>query len=983
MSPLPQLSSSANSKIAGRARAALLGTTGCSCNLLLLAIQFLGELKTVAAVSLTRELCLHKEQQEKNTRGDGDVIPPQCDENASDAASCAASPKPGCKYCINFPPKERCRVPGPEDYCAFSLSRDQVDAFKQPYDPFERIPTTAVCDEVSLIDQMENEICEAGIWNITVTCDKMGQCASVGHDPFNYVESGNVDLSDKASVCREAYGRRSLGLEENAPESVLDNRINVDNYYFKLSHRQKRSGYGFLLSTLINNAGLSLAFLNTFREQYYMNRDDHDDKRVNVTQGIRHIVMNPDAKLGLLKLPENCKTKLQSGKWLVKSCFTDALQSHVENSLRQFTDALRLSHGEFDYQDFSYWVHLPRHNMKVKIVPSGVSSVWDGDADAVGQYKWDWRDEAFDWTFFDDDGTPESDKDVDKKTAQQSVFPLQSRGVVTRNDKTIVCKRSVFPDSCPPSTHEPENEKNENQGPNDGAYYYVGGGNVFDLMADAKNEKLNAGDDVFLLSYWEEMTRRWHSAELMLGGQSAGTMIMNGLGNDFLYFGLSGDPPPHLLETDSESGTSPYRLSTDGNYEQGCKDKPHLITGCDFTKPSLEFVNSPKGGRSCEVANKTLEVWQTNLQTPRKLFPLTASRYQTETCDPECLKECQSASYSCSELSDSLVGGRQFREACSSMQSLRWDEPVHALGERNVYTTMLPNNKPNTYIVYDAGCPDPTLSEAEREAKTAAEQELTPEKVRQKIEDPAFYKTKLSVGQQIVNIQVQFAPDDWKADIISGVRAVDALGAIEKPSDARFVEHNAGRSIQGAPKWLFAVWFSTDASCELKYPDLVPGGCGKTLSELDMMRVQKAVFPGAGSRAVKEEDCPHLNSKRSFQTNERDPRGIDSSDPRCQPTTGGKCNAWNFGGLRSRFMGLGWMHNISVRPHACLGTTKKVKPGIQRLAPSMGYLSPFSMLVIADGMAVIHEAGGSNRRVIVGDTEFTLKKNYHGEAQAA
>ncbi len=81
-------------------------------------------------------------------------------------------------------------------------------------------------------------------------------------------------------------------------------------------------------------------------EQYYMNRDDHDDKRVNVTQGIRHIVMNPDAKLGLLKLPENCKTKLQSGKWLVKDCFTDALQSHVENSLRQFTDyALQMCLG--------------------------------------------------------------------------------------------------------------------------------------------------------------------------------------------------------------------------------------------------------------------------------------------------------------------------------------------------------------------------------------------------------------------------------------------------------------------------------------------------------------------------------------------------------------------------------------------------------------------------------------------------------------
>ncbi len=128
-----------------------------------------------------------------------------------------------------------------------------------------------VHDKLVLLQTQTNlqciEICEVGIWNITVTCDKMGQCASVGHDPFNYVESGNyVDLSDKASVCREAYGRRSLGLEENAPESVLDNRINVDNYYFKLSHRQKRSGYGFLLSTLINNAGLSLAFLNTFRE---------------------------------------------------------------------------------------------------------------------------------------------------------------------------------------------------------------------------------------------------------------------------------------------------------------------------------------------------------------------------------------------------------------------------------------------------------------------------------------------------------------------------------------------------------------------------------------------------------------------------------------------------------------------------------------------------------------------------------------------
>ncbi|CAD7935462.1 unnamed protein product, partial [Amoebophrya sp. A120] len=94
------------------------------------------------------------------------------------------------------------------------------------------------------------------------------------------------------------------------------------------------------------------------------------------------------------------------------------------------------------------------------------------------------------------------------------------------------------------------------------------------------------------------MTRRWRSGVIMLGGQSAGSMVMNGLGNDFLYFGLSGDPPPHLLETDSESGTLPYRVSKDGNYELGCKDRPHLVTGCEFSKPGVEFVKINDGTKS-------------------------------------------------------------------------------------------------------------------------------------------------------------------------------------------------------------------------------------------------------------------------------------------------------------------------------------------------------------------------------------------------
>ncbi|CAD7935458.1 unnamed protein product, partial [Amoebophrya sp. A120] len=129
---------------------------------------------------------------------------------------------------------------------------------------------------------------------------------------------------------------------------------------------------------------------------------------------------------------------------------------------------------------------------------------------------------------------------------------------------------------------------------------------------------------------------------------------------------------------------------------------------------------------------------------------------------------------------------------------------------------------------------------------------------------------------------------------------------------------------------MFAVWFSTDSDCQLNRADLLPGGCAKTLSALDTMRVQHYVFPGKGTSSTSDAttgakvDCPSrshfISEKYAVYTNARedvdDPRGIldSSEDPRCQPTTGGECNAWNFGGLRSRFMGLGWLENLSIRP---------------------------------------------------------------------
>ncbi|CAD7935460.1 unnamed protein product, partial [Amoebophrya sp. A120] len=168
------------------------------------------------------------------------------------------------------------------------------------------------------------------------------------------------------------------------------------------------------------------------------------------------------------------------------------------------------------------------------------------------------------------------------------------------------------------------------------------------------------------------------------------------------------------------------------------------------------------------------------------------------------------ASYSCSELSGLSVGGRQFAEACSSMQYLRWDEPLQeGFGgdgnKTNIYTAKLPDIQPSSYVVYHAGCSDPSIPGNEKKHMTPVELELTPEKIRQKIEDPSFYREGLAVGRQITKIHVQFSTHSWMESVMAEASRLKPAGA--EPA-------SVGGPLMGvaadlAPRWMFAVWFST------------------------------------------------------------------------------------------------------------------------------------------------------------------------------
>ncbi|CAD7930625.1 unnamed protein product [Amoebophrya sp. A25] len=567
-----------------------------------------------------------------------------------------------CSYCVNLsvPAEElrsdgsrldthsHCVIPGPEDYCASRMTGSQLKRFDMRgrkahesnlFDAGEI--RNRFCGNKNMYENMHIDVCNPEkIFAVSTTVRaEENKCGpqQIGGNPK--VASHKTTVAKNCQIGIE-------GLNSEKGSCVAQTAI--------ASQAPSVVPFGFFLSTLINKPGLSYTFLNVFLEA------SAEAQRPGVDQGIKNIVMNADAKLVLLRSPQYCCAAQGPGlpcfdPKLIKNCFTEAFKAHVENALRQFIDAFRLSHF-VDYTTIKYWVHMARHGVQIEITPkanpTGKGPVFvklDPEAYQEAQthgYEWQWGSEGAEDLF----SGPHT-------VAQQ----LQQ-----------------------------------------GMMYYVGGGNLFDLMATTRIPTTNHGviipgrrvsgtseakcDEYTFVAehpkYYKNLCNYWRllrdgapnpSTEnkpyriALLAGQSAGSMIMSENVN-FLHFRLSGDPPPHIIQNpeDNQGKRAPAyweHQKGDGNNENFCPGVPQLPEKCDYfhSDNSAQFVTGAQGLRTCRMQQQV--ALASPRWTPRQLLQKTGEPEASgitpnlAPCEPACLEKCASASFSCDDLTSLLVGG--------------------------------------------------------------------------------------------------------------------------------------------------------------------------------------------------------------------------------------------------------------------------------------------------------------------------------------
>ncbi|CAD7956663.1 unnamed protein product [Amoebophrya sp. A120] len=737
-------------------------------------------------------------------------------------------------------------------------------------------------------------------------------------------------------------------------------------------------GYGFFLSTLIDNGGLQLAFVNLFRE--FIGTD--------LNNGLKFaFVMNADAKLSMLRHPEapDCKGKQSHGPHAFADCvMTPAFRTHVANSLRQFTDSLLLGGAELEslVNQAVYYVDLARHGLRVRVP-------FDP---ALGYIAPEWQ-----------------------TNTAMSFFGPNANQVLGQHRMKMM--------------------------------YYIGGGNVFDLMAEAHDSDL-------MQNYFASILQGWREKSILLAGQSAGSMVQN-QDNSFLAFGLSGDPAPHHIYKES-----PYAFSKDGNFAGNCFDQdqkvdwPQLITPtqddeCEPVRDTDEkkgewakdrpliparsegqdFSTWWKPSRNTAVNIGSYKV--SDLQT----VPLSGPERGPPTESPKCgthgtksnaemaLKACASYSYSCADLRGRLfVGGvSSFAyAACEQDTGLLDPEAKEFLGQ--------PKTSSWTYMHYKSDTRDTPYgynAEVQQKANSVRKKlrEITP------IGDRAIVVYRLNVETVPGN-----DPAAIRRHVASKLEVtLHLVSEHEKPEDDQFVGKPMKPAKQGeqtpSHKRIHGILVEGKEAVEL-HSDVVLSGrvvlvafyCAHTRDSEKYKKGECANAERAkraqdehsstaelrvrGSKLLRdptqkngnEDVSPDLVpfSRQSVAQVWRDIGGRDALPRVSQFDTGGGRveevrgvpNYQVYGGVEvyapgddgaGMYQGLRGLH-FNIRPHLC--SAESPKPIYESLmyGSFLHHNTAMDMTAITDGMAVVtapphadsaqSEPGRS--RVILGDTELLL-----------
>ncbi|CAD7956660.1 unnamed protein product [Amoebophrya sp. A120] len=755
--------------------------------------------------------------------------------------------------------------------------------------------------------------------------------------------------------------------------------------------KHERYGYGFFLSTLIDNGGLQLAFVNLFRE--FIAQKDGYNWRANDAKF--DFIMNADAKLSMLRHPKtpDCRGKTGSTSTellaLAECVMTPAFKTHVANSLRQFTDALLLTKGatpvNADLSDLvtsrgtTYYVDLARHGIRVKIPFAEAESF-------ISPY---WKAET-------------AEKLSKLATSSESAA---STGI----SKSL-------------------------------SLYYIGGGNVFDLMAEVREEALQ--------KYFADILEQWRAKNILLAGQSAGSMVQN-QDNSFLMFGLSGDPAPHHIYKES-----PYAFSKDGNFAGNCigdpeeekEDKksdldwPQLITPtstgeCDPVRDADEkkgewvkdrpLVPPRSEGQHFE------SWWNPSRNTAANIDFFKVSELQRESLGakapaagdagpepaglirlgeqggvdlPKCgtrgtsfnsewaLKGCASYSYSCHDLREKGVGGvsDKFYRACEQDTGLLDPEAKGYLGQ--------PKTSSWVYMHVDGD----TGSEDSQEEAVALTIKKNIAALMPMVDRAVFvYRVILAeaaghvengspTSVQPMGVGIELVPRAFLTEVPSDSPKPEPVKHIRVEGDeAQWLKTKL--SGQERPSTVYVAFFCAHDSASPKYNECAKAKRSRRGDRPGELRVR-------GSKLLRDPDARNGDEDAHPDLVPFSRNIIEAAANRVDQQEETKIKVEVAGGVTvalsgasvgagalGMYQGLrGLGPGISIRPHVCSATGPKPVFESLMYGTFLVQNTETEMIAITDGMAVVTTPGGEVRgttdrdpfdglsRAILGDAEFLL-----------